>query len=424
MGNFNLYWIPNIIQGSLVITVVVLSWFAWDMRSILKAGQRKNQLSIEGRWKDLEAFYEQSAKPHRPFVWLYRNYLLPGGVAVQHGLFLFKQGRLEEALVKVDLGIRQIEGKPLIFRPCYRSVTFKTRGHALNARLLILTGLGRYDEARAVAAQWLQLKGGNDCPNAPLALLEYKCGNLDEALTQAQAVPPGDSQYDTMRSVTALVHSAKGEFDEAIQALGYEPSDIKVFYSPAGFKTMHESPEGVKLVELQRRKHAGVFQPARLLRLAIVYLAKEEYENAQRVLDQAEKLLGPEPAIQSTYCQARACSLAALGKAAEAEAYIERMRAIVQQTPKRGLIYETHYATGRSYLFLGRPGDALVELMAAQGFVLHPVEKHFTNYWIARALEAAGDPQRAVPYYQIVAADPIASWMRKGAAEALRRIRG
>jgi hypothetical protein len=70
-------------------------------------------------------------------------------------------------------------------------------------------------------------------------------------------------------------------------------------------------------------------------------------------------------------------------------------------------------------LYLGRLGEALNELTDAQRFALHPVEKHVTAYWIARTHEASGDRPKAMPYYEVVAADTIPSWMRKHAAEVL-----
>lgn len=347
------------------------------------------------------------------------KYLLPGTIAAQHALFLNNHGRLEEALAKADQAIRQVKSKPRIFRGIHRAATFKTLCGSYSARALILAGLGRYDEAREVTTQLQQLAGAGRPQNTALALLELYCGRLDEALALAQAVPPKDPQYDPMRVIAALAQVMKGEFDQAVQTLLYEPGDMTKFYSPAGLKAVQENPEGPKLIELQNKKLAGVFQPARLLMLANVYLAQEDLENANRMIDQAEKKLGPEPGMQASYCRYRACCLAAQGKATEAENHLQRMRAIVKQYPKRSLIWETHFTAGRSYLYLGRPSDALAELIEAQRSVLHPTEKHVTAYWIARSHEAAGNLREAIPYYQRVAGDTIPSWMRKKAVEVL-----
>lgn len=409
----------NVYQIYVVGTVVILIWFSLDMRSIIKASQRKNALSIEGRWKELDEHYKRCLNRRRPFVWLHQRFLVPGNLLVQYALFLYKHGRLDEALDSADRAAGLIRRKPWIFRSFHRSATSKTLAGAINARILILTGMGRYGEARAAAVQFEQVAGSGQRPYTVLALLEYHCGRLDEALALTEAVAPGDTMYDSACGVSSLAWSMKGEFARALRALAYEPSDISKFYSPKGLEIMRASPEGVKLMELQQKKHAGVFQPARLLFLAHVHIAREDFVNADHALDQAEKVVGPEPGVQMSYCRHRACSAAAQGRAAEAGQYIERMRSIVQERQKRGLQWEAHLGAGRSYLYLGRLSEALVELTAAETFVLHPLEKHVTAYWIAQVHAAAGDRQKALPYYQSVAADAIPSWMRKRAIEAL-----
>lgn len=391
---------------------------------MLKSNQRKTQLQIDGRWKDLEEHFKRAARTPRPFVWFYRKYLLPGNLDTQHALFLHKQGRLEEALAKADEAIWKVKAKPWIFRSIYRSGTLTTMRGALTTRTLSLTGLGRYDEAREAAAEYQSLPGSHDRPNAALALLEYNCGHLDEALAQAQAVSPGDNFYDSMRGVMALCYSMKGDFDQALEALSYEPANASKFYPAAGLKTLSESPEGAKLIALRHAKLARFFPPARFIKLAKVYIAREEFENADRALDQAEKSLGPEPGLQMSYCRARACSLAAREKSKEAEVYIERVRAIAREFPKRSFVWEMHFAAGRSYLYLRRFSDALAELTEARRSALHPIQKHAIAYWTAKAHEAAGDQHEAILSYEIVAADSIQSWMREQAAQALARLKG
>ena len=405
--------------AAIVVFVFILPiWFSWDMRSILKWSQRKNELSIEGQWKDLEDHFERATKSWRPFVWLHRRYLIPGNTTVQFALFLNQHGRDEEALVQVDKAIRQIEGKPRIFKSIHCDETFKTLCSALRTRTLVLGALGRYEEAREAATHLQQLIG-TDRRNNSLALLEYYCGNLDEALALAQASAADDRESDAMRGLIALIHTLKGEFDEALQALSYEPADLTRFSTPANLKALSEIPEGASWIESRRKKLVGIFPPAQQLKLARVYLTQEEFDKAVSALNEAEKSLGPNPGLQAVYCHYRAESFAALGKADEAENYIERMRAIVKQTPKRQLRRETHSATGRSYLYLQKFGEALAELTQAHQLALHPIEKHTTAYWLARAHEAAGDRNETMRYYQIVAADPIPSWMRKRAIETL-----
>lgn len=414
-------FISNLYLINSLVAIGLLSWLAMDMRFILKAGQRKNQLSIDGRWKELDEYFEYISNSWRPFVRLHNRYFLPGSFQVQHALFLYQRGRFEDSLAKVDQGIMWLKTKPQIFKSIHKSATLATLCGALKARTLILTGMGRYDEARQASDELRGLEQSGSSSNPPLALLEFSCGRLDEALALTQAVPPKDAQYDSMRVITALTLNMKGEFDQAVQALLYEPGDMTKFYSPEGLKRVSGTTEGAKLIELQNKRIAGVFQPARLIVLAKGEISREDFRGADLALDQAEKKLGREPGIQFSYCRYRASSMAAQGKVAEAEDYIHRMRTIVKELPKRSLFWETHFAAGRCYLYLSRFGDALAELEEAQRFVLHPIEKHSTNYWIGRIHEVAGDHSKASPFYQAVVADSIPSWMRKKAAEALDR---
>ncbi len=393
------------------------------MRSILRASQTKNRLSIEGDWKGLEEHYESQARTRRPFVWLHRRYLIPGNLETQHALFLFKQGRFEEAMAKANQAIRRIEGKPWIFRSFYSRPTFTTHCGALRSRILILGGMGRYEEARGVSAELEALTGTQGKPNPALALLEYYCGNIDKALALAQAAQPKDAQYDAMRGVITLCLILKGDFDEAIRALAYQPANAEKFYSPSGLEIMNKSPEGVELLALKDAKLAGIFPPAQLMKLAQVYIAREDFENAEHSLNQAKKSLGPEPSLQAAYHRHRARACAGLGKAAEADANIERLRAIAKERSRRSHLWEMHLGTGQTYFDLKRLKEALAELNEAEKVALHPIEKHSTTYWLAKTHHALGNRDEAIRYYEMVVADNIPSLMRTRAAEALIAVR-
>jgi tetratricopeptide (TPR) repeat protein len=405
-----------------VVVVGVLAWFAADMRSILKSMQRKNQLTIEGRWTELEQHLARASNTLRPFVWFHQRYLLPGFNAAQFALFLYEQGRLEQALTQVDKAIKQIENKPAFFRPVFQPRTKVIHCGALAARVLILTRMGRYDEAREAAGRLGQVSGSNVRQNSFLALLELNCGNLDEALALAKTVPPEDHQYDTTRGVMASAYSLKGEFAQAIETLMYEPTGVSKFYRPEDLENLNRSREGSKLLELQGRTLAGVNQPVRWISLADVYLEQEAFKNADGALDEAEKSLGSNRILQICYWRARTRSQAGQGKSVEADDCIAHVRAMTKLLNRRSTVMETHFAIGRSYLPLRRFGEALVELAEAQRNALHPIEKHQTTYWIARTHEAAGNPIEAMTCYQKVASDPIPSWMRRQAAADLHKL--
>lgn len=399
----------------------VLMWFAADMRSILKTKQERHRLEMAGRWDEVEKFFQRTAKTYRPFVWLFQRYLLPGTNGALYGLFLFKHGRSEEALIKLDEAIKQIEKKPLIFRPFYGSATFKIYCSALRGRALVLNGMGRYDEVRQEARRLEEMTGSRS--NAALALTEYNCGNLQQALVLAEMVEVGDNQYDAMRVLVARIHRIKGNYDHALQALSYHASDVSKFYSTEGMQAMRATPEGAVLVDLHRRKLAGVFPPGRLLALASVYLDQDAIEDAERTLDEVGKSIGPLPGLQASYHACRARLLVAQGKPVEAENCLAQMRFIVKQSPKSSLIYDTHYESARTYFNLGRFGDALREIIEADRFALHPIQKHAAAFRTAQIHEALGNKPEAVSYYQKACADAIPTLMCNQAMEALNRLR-
>jgi tetratricopeptide (TPR) repeat protein len=405
-----------------VIVLAVLGliiWYREDMRSILGWTRDKNRLSLDGRWDELEEHFKRAEKNRRPFVWFHRKYLNPGNLQTQYALFLFNLGRLEEALSKVDEAARRIEAKPWIFQSYFSSGTRTTRRGSLRTRILILSGMGRYDEARQAGAELQKFEGTGGKPVSALALLEFYCGHLDEALAIAEKAAPEDSQDDSMRGIAALCHSIKGDYHLALRALSYEPTDVTKFYSDSGMQLMNASPEGSELLALKQLKLAGIFPPARWIKLAQVHIASKDFASADHALDRAEKSLGPEPGLRAGYHRCRARSFAEQGKGPEAEKHLEHLRVIVKERPKRGLLWELHYTAGQSYLNLNRLNEALAQLQEAQKWLLHPIEKHSTNFWMAKAHEALGNQSEAIRYYQMVADDPIPSKIRNEALEKI-----
>jgi tetratricopeptide (TPR) repeat protein len=414
--------LSNLLSWPVALPIVVgLLWFSLDMRSLLESGKRKHQLSIDGKWKELDAYFVRAERTCRPFAWLHQRYLSPGNIETQYASFLFKQGRFEEALAKVDQAIRRNKNKPAIFRSFHAGVTAVTLRGALRIRMLVLTSLGRYDESRAMASELDQLTAPRHLPNASLALLNLYCGRLDEAIAEAQVAAPEDSQYDSMRGVLANAYCYKGEFQKALESLSYQPADAFKFYSKEGLETLTQTPVGVELIALKRKKLARIYPPAQWLKRAHVYLAMEDFEKAGEALDEAAKSLGPEPGLQFSYARYRAHSFAGQRKSKETEEYIERMRVIARESPKRSTTCQCHYSTGRAYFYLGRHNDALAELMEAQRNALHPIEKHVNAFWIAKTHEALGRTADARPFYQQVATDTIPSRYREQAAAALNK---
>jgi tetratricopeptide (TPR) repeat protein len=156
---------------------------------------------------------------------------------------------------------------------------------------------------------------------------------------------------------------------------------------------------------------AGVFRPGQYIEAANACLEAGDLQNMEQALARAERELKPHPIIEHKYRQMRACCCAAKKDAVGAEDNLARVRELADEVPSRSAKYETHQAAGRAYLLLGRNESALAELHAAVQLALHPLEKHSTNYWLARAAEAVGQQQEAARLFGLVAADGFDTWM-------------
>ena len=262
--------------------------------------------------------------------------------------------------------------------------------------------MGRYDEAREAAARLGQASGSNVRQNSSLALLEANCGRLDEALALAKTVPPEDHQYDSMRAVMASAYRLKGEFAQAIETLMYQPAGISKFYRSEELEQLNRSPEGSKFLELQGRKLAGVYQPARWIMLAGVYLDQEAFENADHALDEAEKSLGSNRVLQISYCRTLARSHAAQGKSREADGE-HHPRPPHDETISQPLDGDGNSSCDWPVLLLApalRRGARGIDRSAA--FCLTSgLKSTKLAYWIARLLmKLLVNPGDAMPYYR------------------------
>jgi hypothetical protein len=131
----------------------------------------------------------------------------------------------------------------------------------------------------------------------------------------------------------------------------------------------------------------------------------------QKALDNAERELRTQPILEGVYYQLCAACFALKGDATNAETSLAKARDVAAKVPYRSLLHEVHLMTGRAYLMLDRVNDAVRELQAAAQAALHPIEKHSTNYWLARALTSSGQTEEASKVYKAVVADGFNTWM-------------
>lgn len=384
--------------------VLLLVWALADVKSMLRADRTRAALSIEGNWEELTRHFEAALRCRRPFVLLLRAGFTPGIIEAQFANHLYSQGRLEAGLAVADRAVAKSAGRPPIQRA------------ALATRVQILTGLGRYDEARAAVEQGRSLGADPPLSEVVAGLLELYLGRPDEALKAAQAALGDPRTEDPARMVASAAHRVKGEFREAVAVLLYSPADIRVFYSADEYRRVTRVPEGAQLVALLREEREGVVQPSRYLAAVEVYLDQEDWNGAVYALGRAEGKLGRHLALLKIYEEFAALTCAGEKDLAGVERHLNAARELLQRVGGRAWTFDHHVRTGRARFILGRFDEAIAELAQAEKLWLHPFDKHAVRYWIGRAHEAAGRREEAVLQYRAVAADGFATWMGRDAA--------
>jgi ATP/maltotriose-dependent transcriptional regulator MalT len=207
------------------------------------------------------------------------------------------------------------------------------------------------------------------------------------------------------------VLTAKGRFREALDALVYEPSKFEKFLKPDDVQLLGEDKFFQDAARKVDEQLSSVFGPAIGLGMAQVFLEAGDAANLGQALEQTQGKLKSQQAMEHIFVRTRACWHAMKGDLAGVEADLGRARQLTDEKPaSRSAKYEYHLASGRCRFLLGQFETAIAELEAAVRLALHPMEKHTSQYWLARAHQAARRPS-AAGLFQAVIADGFATWM-------------
>lgn len=404
-----------------LITLVVSAWLLSDMNYIHRWKQQKVRLELDGKWDDLETHFQRRLKTRRLFARLFQRFAVPGNLEASYALYLHNRGRSEAALETAERAIVLAQHQPSFLKSTFGRPARKTLQSAMHTRVLVLNGLGRYEEARATSAEMRALPGGKT--HATACLTELHAGHLDEALILACETLSHDPKDGTARLVASSVFCYRREFAEAINILIYEPKDFTEHYSRKDLALALRNRESATFIALKRKHSATIHQPIWLLSAARVYIDQGDLDEAIQALDMTEPLLGANPVIRCAYHRYRALCAATKGDIQQTEQHLAEARSITQSLPKRDTQWETSVAAGRCYLTLRLTDKATLELQEAQRHALHPIEKHVTNYWLARTADAAKRRSEARRHYQDVVADNIPTRMRDESFAALDRLK-
>jgi hypothetical protein len=383
-------------------------WLAVDMRFAQRWSIRRAELGAKGHWTELNRHFESALKCRRPLLLLFQRFVLPGLLEADYALHLSNQGEHERALVLAQKASLSSAKRPAIHLA------------VLPAEATVLSRLGRYAEVREVVRRGRSKLGSAELSDLVMShpdlaagitmqegFLELNLGHLDAALHLGWQACAGNVS-DPARALISGVFTAKGQFKEALDALVYEPSDFYKFLAsaPPTFEFEHETPLEMlskdKLFEEAAFKTneelSGVFGPAVEIGRALVFLEAGDAANFGAALQRAHSLLKSHPIMKHIFVRTRACWHAMVGDVNGVEADLARAREFVAEFPaSRSVKFETHLVAGRARFLLTQYEAAIHELTEANKLALHPMEKHTSIYWLARASQGSQFPIRRQP---------------------------
>jgi tetratricopeptide (TPR) repeat protein len=407
----------------LILSVVVggFLWFIADMSFAQKWQLKRAALGAQDKSRELDGHFQSRLKCRRPMLLLFQRFVVPGLIEADYALHVSKQGEHERALRLAQKASRKAA----------RRVT--THLAVLPAEAMILSWLGRYEEARQVVQLGRNLLASrstelakdpgrsNLTGNIILqdAMIEMYLGHLDAALKLG--IEAGAATVsDPARTVISAVLTAMGRFKEALDALAYEPSRFYKFLNPSAMDLLENDKLFQETARQIDEQISGVFGPAAELGKASIYLEAGDAEKLGLALDQVQKKLKSHRVMEHIYVRTRACWHAMKGDVAGVEADLARVRDLAAENPaSRSAKYETHLASGRAFLLLGQSERAIGEFKSANQLALHPLEKHVSTYWLARGNEGM-DNTTATIQFRTVIADGFGTWME---ADAQARVR-
>jgi hypothetical protein len=398
------------------VGIAGLLWFLADIRFAQRWGLRRAELGAQDNCRELDAHFQSGLKCRRPMLLLFQRFVVPGLLEADYALHVSNHGEHERALILAEKASRKAARR------------VATHLAVLPAESMILLRLGRYEEARHVvqvgrnllAARPAELAKDSGHSNLEAgiilqdAMIEMYLGHLDAALNlgiEASAA----SVSDPARALISAVLTAKGRFMEALDALVYEPSGFYKFLDSSAMDLLEEDKLFQETARQMDEEISGVFGPAVELVRASVFLEAGETANLGLALEQVQSKLKSHRIIEHIFVRTRACWHAMTGDVAGVEADLARTRQLAAEKPaSRSAKYETHLAAGRAFLLLGQDARAIGELKTANHLALHPLEKHVSMYWLARANQAV-DHTLAATQFNTVIADGFGTWMESDA---------
>ena len=404
-----LVWFGMIVGGA----IAAVTWFLADIRHLQQWSLKRAELGAQDKTTELERHFQSGLNSRRPMLRLFRRLAIPGLLEADYALHISNQGENDRALILAKQASAQAARRAA------------THLAVLPAEAMVLLRLGRYEQAGQVvqigkdlmASQSVELAKDPGYPGLragiiqQAAMIEMNLGNLEAALKlgiEASAATVSDPARVLLSGILAL----QGRFKEALDALAYEPSSFSKFLNPEDLEWLEKDKVFNETARQTNEELSSVFGPAIDLGRALVFVESGDVKSLGQALEQVQSKLKSHRIVEHIYLRTRALWYAMNADVQGMETDLIRVRQLAADKPaSRSAQYETHLASGRAFLLLNHADKACSELESANKLALHPLEKHVSLYWLARANQAAGNV-RAKNQFEMVVADGFGTWMK------------
>jgi len=394
-------------MGATIIKDMDLHWLLhWSLR-------REELLRNQG-WPAICDWHQRRLRSPRVFVMWHDRITKPGSAALTQTIDARTYAAESEAEKLAVQTLANISARSGVSASQERAAAVEAYAMALLAR-------GSYEAALAQGESLLQL-GWHRHAVALAARVAYCRGRMSECQRLAREAIAASSEDGMQTLAMSLALTAKG--DEAIATINRliaQRDSVAGETMPDMLAAADAKPARRLQLLIHQRTIARRGGEPRLI-AAMILLMNERLAQATARLDEAKGYLCRLPDMQLRYHGLRAVESAGLNRPDDAERELASMDRARTRLYGRQHAWEAHRLAAACHLTFQRFDLARESLQRAGEIVIHPIDRHYTSYWLARCAQLRGNPAAAVEHYRAVIADGFDTWFHHEAAASVVRI--
>ncbi|MEX2216136.1 MAG: hypothetical protein WD768_18640 [Phycisphaeraceae bacterium] len=341
-----------------------------------------------------------------------RRLNFPGVLELQFAEDLYNFGRLDDAMVIVE-------------RAASRCCKARHRFLVIDLRAKIHLALEHYDKVSEAITSLYANEEGKPLAQALEATLAFYMGDLPRALSLAETLadlPATEANVGILKA--SSVCFLLGRFDDALAWARHQAVDAITLLDEKTRKRLLATRHGRKIVDGIREQYAATVGPSRYYAAMRVHLHRNEIDQAEAAFHAAVKARGDEhmshPWVQHEHDAHGAILAAARGDEPTARLHAQQMNRTASIVRSPYITYANALDRAIIDFKLGHFSEAVRACGEAFDAAIHPLQRHESTYWLARATTAAGDKDAARDAFKRLLEDHIETRMRDEAKHALQ----